>query len=1169
MAENNFWPKSEEKILKFWKDRKIFERSLINRKGKAPFVFFEGPPTANGRPGIHHFIGRVFKDLFARYKTMRGFLVERKGGWDTHGLPVEIEVEKELGLSNKKEVKEYGIAEFNKKAKQSVWKYKEEWERFTDRIGFWINLDEPYITYDRKYMETLWWIISGFDKKGFLYRGHKVLPWCPRCGTGLSSHEVAQGYRDVTEASVFVKFKLKPGQGLGGANKTDGNTYVLAWTTTPWTLPGNVALAIGEKIKYAIVRRGNERLITAKESIPSIKTGEVMDIETEIKGKDLSGLEYEPLFEIKALKSSKSYKIYPADFVSTEEGTGVVHTAVMYGEDDYELGKKLGLPTHHTVDEEGNFTADVKGFEGRYVKKADTDIIEYLKNKNLLYKTLPYTHSYPFCWRCKNPLLYYAKNSWFIAMSKVKKKLIQNNNKVNWVPDHLKQGRFGEFLKDLKDWAFSRERFWGTPLPVWRCNKCEATRVIGSLAELEQYRYKSKNNLYTLRHGFSEKNGHSHGEELTASRLEHDKYNLTPEGIEQVEKTLSALKKKGGVDAIYSSPFKRTKQSADIIAKAFGLKVHIDERLKELDQGIVCEGKPRSECVLEYDSMGMDDKHGGDGETWHETRSRMFSAIKEIDSKHEGKNILFVSHGDPLWLLDAALLGLSDKETIEQRDMLYHKQGGLKDAEVNNYPYNEMGEIDMHRPYVDEIFLKCAKCNGKMSRVEDVVDVWFDSGSMPFAQWHYPFDNKKKFNDNFPADFISEGIDQTRGWFYTLLAVSSLLGRGEPYKNVLSYGHVLDEKGKKMSKSVGNVVNPWEIIEQFGADAGRWYFYTVNNPGEPKLFNINDVKKKLNSFIMTVLNSIRFLELYSDGNNKLINDRPASILDKWIMSRLSGLSHDVSSKLDEYDLMPAARAIEDFVVNDLSNWWLRRSRSRFQKPAGDKELGRALAFYRHILVELSKIMAPFTPFLADHIYKKISTQKESVHLEDWPKFHKKEVDDELEQKMTVLRHVVAEGLAQRKIKSIRVRQPLASISIKLSKPKEGASLMPFGGELEALLKEELNIKKVIYNTIQEEAVVLDADITPKLAREGYAREVMRYFQDMRKDAGYKFDDKIFAGWESADAGVREIMSQFEGEIKEAVLIDKLEEGKRGEVAFDIEKEFELGPNMKLWLGVKK
>lgn len=1157
--------KVEQEVLSFWKENKIFEKSLNNRLKAKRFVFFEGPPTANGLPHIGHFITRVYKDLYGRYKTMRGFYVLRRAGWDTHGLPVEIEVEKELGFKNKKDVEKFGIAEFNKKARESVWKYKTEWEEMTRRTGFWLDTNNPYITYENKYIESLWAVIKKIWDKKLLYLAHRVVPFCTRCGTPLSSHEVAQGYKKITDRSVYVKFKLKPNK------KFPENTYVLAWTTTPWTLPGNVALAVGRDINYVLVEWKGENLILAKDLVskyftePTISSPKdnkeninirttAPNIKAEFRGKELVGAEYEPLFDVKELKSDKSYIIYDADFVSTQEGTGVVHTAVMYGEDDYDLGTKIGLPKFHTVDEQGKFTGSVKELAGMYVKDKQTEntIIEKLKSNGNLLKEESYEHDYPFCWRCDTPLLYYAKNSWFIKMSSLKDKLLKNNSKINWFPEHIKEGRFGQWLKEGKDWAFSRERYWGTPLPIWKCNDCGEFLTVGSMDDLEKYRYRPKNEFYLLRHGHSEKNG-TGGKEIISSKVEADKYHLTKDGTEQVQKAIKQLNKLGGVDLIISSPFIRTQETAKIVAEELGLKVQTEPLLGEFQHGVLCEGQTHEFCVASHMvNQGWETKTS-DGESWKDVRKRMSGVLRRLDEQHKGKRILLVSHGDPLWLLETFTLGLGSEETVSSRDTIYPSQGELRKIDLKNWPYDDDGELDLHRPYIDRIELKCKQCGSKMTKVPDLIDVWFDSGAMPYAQWHWPFENEKRFKDQFPADFIVEAIDQTRGWFYTLLAVSTLLDKGVPYKNVMVLGHTLDEKGRKMSKSLKNFVPVIELMDKYGTDVLRWYFLSSMPVGESKSVIPKEIEDKSKGFVTTLDNCVRFYELYGGDSGIFTHSSKAeNLLDKWILSKINGLVAETTGHLDSYDPTSAARAIEKFVVDDLSNWWLRRSRKR-------KE---ALGLLRFVLLELAKVIAPFTPFVAEDIHKRLhkghNIGTESVHLHNWPEVDKKLIDKKLEEEMKKVREAVTVGLALRKEKQIKVRQPLQEIS---SLAIAGIILKP---DLEDLIKDEINVKVVVPGEDR-----LDTVLTQPLIYEGYAREAMRQIQDMRKEAKYRLDDRVFGQWHSDDESVSEAIRKWSDEIKKEVLLSEFQNSPHDGKAYDVEKELELAPQRKIWIGLRK
>ncbi|MBP9822275.1 MAG: class I tRNA ligase family protein [Candidatus Pacebacteria bacterium] len=1115
---------TESRVSKFWADHSIFEKSLeLRRKGKR-FVFWEGPPTANGLPHTGHFLTRIYKDVYGRYKTMRGFFVSRKAGWDTHGLPVEIEIEKELGFNNKKQVEEYGIAKFNRKARQSVWKYTHEWEEMTRKMGFWLDLDHPYVTYENNYMESVWSILKTVSDKGLLYQAHKVVPFCARCGTPLSAHEVAQGYKTVKDTSVYLKFKVKDQE----------NTFILAWTTTPWTLPGNVALAVGAEVNYVYVQKDGETLILAKDLLEKI-LGEGNAIDKEVPGSELVGMEYESLFDVPELKSENSYKVYPADFVTTTDGTGVVHTAVMYGEDDYVLGTKLNLPKVHTVNEQGHFIDSIgDGLAGKYVKSKGTEdlIIEKLKERNQLFKVEEYEHEYPFCWRCNTPLLYYAKTAWFIRTSAINKELLANNATVNWKPEHVKDGRFGQWIKEGRDWTLSRERYWGTPLPIWECVQCDHKTTIGSIKELEKLSIGQKNTYYVMRHSLSTRN--EAGTNIVSSHLESDKYHLTEEGKGMVERSLELLKL-DGVDAIYSSPFLRTKETAEIAGKVLHHTVEVDARLSEIDRPIEFEGQTPAE--------------GMEKESDESIRTRLAEFIKEIETKHKNKKILIVTHMRPMYLLQAIAGGYSSAE-LKNKDGLNFSLPNLAEIrklEWRNIPRNEYGELDLHRPFIDEVVIKCTQCKSKMRKIPDLIDVWFDSGAMPYAQWHYPFENKDVFKKQFPADFIVEGMDQTRGWFWSLLGIATLLGYGAPYKNVMALGFTLDSKGVKESKSKGNYVPILEFMGQHGSDVLRWYFASTMTAGENKSVIPREIDDKLKGFFFTLQNCLRFYELYAAEEKGEI--AKLTTLDKWLMSRLYRTIDTVTNSLDTYDVVVAGRALEQFVAEDLSNWWLRRSRRR-------KE---ALPLLRSVLIEVSKLIAPFTPFMAEDSYRRMGGELESVHLADWPKVQKKYIDDKLEAEMVNARAVIAAGLAERKNKQFKVRQPLSSVTIKNGK---------FSRDLEGLIKEELNVKKVEYNKEQETEVVLDLVLTPALTREGYARELMRQIQDMRKEAKYQMDESVMVDWHSEDSEVVSAITEWSDAIKADTVLKTLEQ-KEKHGLYDIEKESELAPSKKIWLGIKK
>ncbi len=878
----------EQDQLAFWRERDVFRRSMAERERGPNYVFYEGPPTANGRPGTHHVLARAFKDMFPRYHTMKGEYVLRKGGWDTHGLPVEIEVEKELGLQHKHEVEEYGIAAFNEKCRESVFRYIREWERLTERIAFWVDLDDAYVTYKNEYIQSVWWILRRFWDKGLLYQGYKVVPYCARCGTPLSSHEVAQGYEEVADPSVFVRFAVKDEPGV----------YFLVWTTTPWTLPGNAALAVNRREDYVMVEgpaaggEGTERLILAKALIGKVLVNpEAYTIVEEMKGEALVSKRYEPLYTFLPVEEDYAYVVH-GDFVSMEDGSGIVHIAPAFGQDDMEVGREYGLPTILTVDAEGRFVEDVEPWAGHWVKDADKDIKRELKERGLLYKAEQYIHNYPFCWRCHTPLLYYARETWYIETTRYRDKMIELNQTINWVPDHIKNGRFGNWLEELRDWALGRERFWGTPLPVWVCDNpdCDHKHCIGGVAEL---------------------------------------------------------------------------------------------------------------------------------------------------------------------------------------------------AELSG---QDLSDLDLHRPYVDEVTFPCTACGGTMRRVPELIDVWFDSGAMAVAQWGYPYYNQEKFKEQFPADYICEAVDQTRGWFYSQHAIAAMLFESVNFKNCISLGHILDEKGQKMSKSKGNIIEPWSVIDKYGADAFRWYMYTAGPPGEPRRFSVELVGDVFRNFYLTLWNVYSFFTTYADieGFEPQPDALPVSerdALDRWILSELHALVREVTQAYENYDVPRTTRPIEQF-VDALSNWYLRRSRRRFWRTDAEASETSSLSAFQtlyEVLVTVSKLLAPTMPFLSEEMYRNLVTNAdpaapESVHLAFWPAYDPALIDEKLMGDMRLVQKLVSLGHAARNEAGIRVRQPLAEAVFVTRYSAEA----PIVTEHAATIAEELNVKSVRVVEAADEMVAYRLNPLPQV-----------------------------------------------------------------------------------------
>jgi len=876
----------EEAVQRFWKAQAIFKKTIEQRQGSPDYIFFEGPPTANGKPGVHHVLARVFKDMFPRYKIMRGYHVSRRGGWDTHGLPVEIEVEKQLGFTSKNQIEEYGIDRFNELCRKSVFAYIQDWEKLTDRIAFWVDLEDAYVTYTNDYIESVWWILKNFWDKGLLYQGYKVVPYCPRCGTPLSDHEVALGYEDTTDPSVFVRLPLV---------ETPG-TSLLVWTTTPWTLPGNVAVAAHPDVEYVTVERnlpegGSERLILAKLLLEKVFPGEEVKVVDTFKGKKLKGKHYQPLFTFMPPDKPAHYVVM-GDFVTTEDGTGLVHMAPAFGAEDMAAAMEFDLPVLMTVAPDGAFLPEVTPWRGMFVKDTDPLIIQDLQARGLLLKSELYTHAYPFCWRCHTPLLYYARGTWYIRTSQFRDRLVALNQTINWVPEHIKDGRFGNWLENNVDWALGRERYWGTPLPVWECADCKNQDAVGSRREL------------------SEKAG------------------------------------------------------------------------------------------------------------------------------------------------------------------------------------RDLSDLELHRPYVDDVHWNCPKCGGRMQRVPELIDCWFDSGSMPAAQWHYPFENEDKFKEQFPADFICEAVDQTRGWFYSLHAISTLLFDSVAYRNVICLGHIQDAEGSKMSKSLGNIVEPWDVLRVHGADALRWYLYTATPPGNERRFSGNLVGDVVRNFTLTLWNVYSFFVIYANLDKPDLTKkvRPTNDLDKWLLSSLNALVRDVTHAYETYDVPGATRPIEAF-VETLSTWYLRRSRRRFWKSESDTDKQAAYSTLYTALVTLAKLLAPTMPFLAEELYQNLvrsvdPSAPESVHLAEWPLVDDARIDESLNRDMALVMRMVSLGHSARQKANRKVRQPLAEAAFSVGNVDERGAVEAYAD----LIADELNVRKVRLLNASTDAVTYAVKPLPKQLGQKYGNK---------------------------------------------------------------------------------
>ncbi|MBI3442463.1 MAG: class I tRNA ligase family protein [Candidatus Sungbacteria bacterium] len=1162
-------PEREEEILAFWNEHKIFEKSLAARKRGKNFVFYDGPPFATGLPHYGHILTSVIKDAIPRFETMRGKYVERTWGWDCHGLPLENLVEQELNLKTKKDIEQYGIEKFNQYAKDSVLRYASDWKKIIPRIGRWVDMEDDYRTMDWKYSETVWWMFKTLHDQGLIYEGYKSMHVCPRCETTLANFEVSQGYKDIKDLSVYVKFELEDEPG----------TYVLAWTTTPWTLPGNVALAINEKIAYRKVKisggrhdgqtyilAGNINLvdILGIGKVAGEEKSTVREFGT-VKTSELIGKKYKPLFDYyskdHSLKNRENgWKIYPADFVTTDEGTGVVHIAPAFGEEDMELGKKFNLPFVQHVAMNGAFKPEMEDFAGLPVKPkgepqtTDKKIISLLESRDLLFAKQEIIHSYPHCWRCETPLLNYAASSWFVDVRKIKKDLVANNKKVSWMPEHIKEGRFGKWLEGARDWAISRSRYWGAPLPVWKCRKCGKAEVIGSLEELDKKQGGAKNRYLIMRHG----EALSNVKDATAVRSGN--FPLTLKGRTQVEKTAKRLKKEK-IDLIVASPVMRARETAEIVAKAIGIeKVHTDERLEEVRIGVF-EGKPGNEYKNFFGSFAdrFTIRPPG-GENWSDLRVRMLDAIADLEKKYANKKILVVSHEAALWMLTAGAEGLTNEEAAALGDNI--STGFLRLAEARklqyrNLPRNHEGQTDVHRPYIDAVKFPCA-CGGQMHRVPEVFDCWFESGAMPYGEQHYPFENKKQFDPKkqigFPADFIAEGLDQTRGWFYSLLVLSTALFRRSAYRNVIVNGTILAQDGQKMSKRLKNYPDPMEVVQKYGADAMR--LYLLSSPvvyGEDLNFSLKDLDEVYKKYSLIVLNTLNFLLLYRNNRKANAPGNAASkhVLDQWIFSQLNQTAAQVTEALERYDISRGARPLLDF-VQDLSLWYVRRSRERVKSETAD---GRAaLGTLEHVLIDLARLSAPFTPFLSEMIWRDLGvTTKKSVHLEDWPKADKRLIKKDLEKDMDAVRKIVSEALKLRVDAGIKVRQPLAKLQITNDKLRK---------ELLELIRDEVNVKEISFG----KEMFLDTALTQELREEGMVRELARNIQEMRRDMGLAPKDVIrcqFAGDAAIENAVNRLQKQLQKDVNAKTVVIG---GKSASGRTKAEREIEVD-GKKVWVGI--
>ncbi len=1142
-------PEREQEILTNWKEKGIFEKTLTKKSPNGEFVFYDGPPFATGLPHYGHILAGTIKDVIPRFKSMKGYSVPRQWGWDCHGLPVEYETEKDLKISGKRDIEEkLGMAKFNEACRSIVLRYTNDWEKTIERTGRWVDMRTPYRTMDASFMESIWWVFSRLHEDKKIYKGNKVLPYCPRCATPLSNFEVNQpgAYRDVQDPAVFVKFKITD-------KKFSKPTYLVAWTTTPWTLPANMALAVGADITYTTIVVNCEQLIVAKDRLSSFP-GEYEAL-TERKGSTLAGITYEPLFGFFADKASEgAFKVHVADFVTTTDGTGIVHIAPAFGEDDFKLASANHIPMVDPLDGNGHFTKLVAPYEGMFFKKTNPLIMEALGEK-LLHKTTT-THSYPHCWRCDSPLLYKAIDTWFVRVSEMRDDLVTANKKINWVPEHVGGGRFGNWISEARDWAISRNRYWGTPLPVWQCNECKHVECVPSVETLLKKATK-RNTFIFMRHGESESNTQ---DVISASLETSAQYPLTKNGQARAKKAGEELKTKG-VTKIIASPFFRTQETATIVAETLGLPVETNTGLHEFNlPGF--DGKPVSAHQSQFSVQEERfQKKIGENETWSELVVRMMTTIKAIDAGHENETILIVSHGDPLLMV---LWAMSAKTAHGVQDLTYPEFATPIEIPFLGTLVNEAGEINLHRPVIDAVTWPCEKsCGGTMTRIEEVLDCWFESGAMPYASKHYPFEDKAGFEHSFPGEFIAEGIDQTRGWFYTMLVLSVALFGKSSFKNCIVNGILLAEDGRKMSKRLKNYPEPEEIINKYGADALRLYLLTSPSvEAEESRFSDRGVGD-MNRVLMTLGNVLSFYQMYATKNT---DKQPSTKhpLDVWILAKLNELVAEATTALEKYEVRQAAILFAPF-INDLSTWYLRRSRDRFKDEGADKDA--ALATTRYALITLAELLAPFTPFLAEHMYQEVGGEQESVHLSEWPTANKKHANTTIVHEMDTVRAIVEAAHSLRAENKMKVRQPLASLAVTGTKLSE---------ELLEIVADEVNVQKVELlksipeswpnKAVSEATVGLDIVLTPELTELGLVRELSRQINDTRKKAGLTPQDRVGILIQSENEMVVHAIQHFNAELTKGTLATNI-------TIVDAETPADFGATVEVdsapvWIGIK-